>query len=645
MREKDLNLFLQDISYNAKFKILEESADKNELENVAKAARIVWPSPDLSIFKCVYAFVSDDKEQITNKNGCRLPRAEVEKSLPTLIGKSIDLDHFRKQVVGHWIDAKIEGNKIIAYGTIFKSSFGEDFDEIKGLFSEGNLSVSFESWGQREYATDGTYDLIDQVWAGGALLIKEEPAFPGADVMELAKKERILEMAKVMTPPDKFVHIVKEKGEIDVKDLEESRFHIFDTELIMRNLSEMDCPSCEEKGAHDVLMVDFVKNVTKTKCLNCSGESLVNMTPQPKLTKKGRQISKITDLAYSGKIEDVVKYINEFKGPDISLENLLEQSIERPVKLTSEQRSELTDEEFAFVTTIEEKKLRILPIHTLAHINLASARLDETQVIDLIDKLGANIDNVKRKILRRATHLAMKELLEKYQKGTIKEVIQEIAKLSIGRELNEEELEKAYNIVSLKSSNVPMVEKNTSLTEIPEEKSTGNPTSLQNAMTEDQIKASIDEAIRKEDKNVDSKKDTEIATLTVKLEEADAKLKETIATLEETTTKLAKLEEEEAERAKVEKETTIAARKEELGEEVSKDMSDEDILDNMKFKVAKLEKENADLKAGKTVPEKASADLTVGSADQETGAKDASKKVDEIFKASLEKDNEEYNKK
>ncbi len=188
------NLFLQDLTFNAAFRILDEAKDKSELLEVAKANGLVLPAQDIAVFKCTYAYT--DRQ---NLNGCTLPKEEVEKTLATLNGKSVDLDHQRKTVVGYWLEGKIDGNKIIAYGAIWKDNFAEDYKLIKEMFDAGNLAVSFEAWGNRTYtnAAKTEYTLSDIEFAGGAILIKTKPAFAGAGVLEMAK-ERVLELASIM---------------------------------------------------------------------------------------------------------------------------------------------------------------------------------------------------------------------------------------------------------------------------------------------------------------------------------------------------------------------------------------------------------------------------------------------------------------
>lgn len=89
--------------------------------------------------------------------------------------------------------------------------------------------------------------------------------------------------------------------------------------------------------------------------------------------------------------------------------------------------------------------------------------------------------------------------------------------------------------------------------------------------------------------------ETENATLKKSLEEANSKVKEASDKLEK-----AETDKTEAVKLATENATKIAERKAELGPEFSKDMKDEDILDDKSFKIKQLEKENASLKSGKT---------------------------------------------
>lgn len=178
---KNLNMFLEDLTYASEYTFLEQGKDDVELGKIAEKRGITLPSHDLAIFKCKYAFTDR-----VNKNGCLLPREEVAKSLTTLVGKAVDFDHFRKRICGTWIDAELVGDQILAYGSFFKSNLQDDFNTIKELMQKGALSVSFEAWGNKTALSNNSYSLSDICFAGGALLLKESPAFPGADVLEVS---------------------------------------------------------------------------------------------------------------------------------------------------------------------------------------------------------------------------------------------------------------------------------------------------------------------------------------------------------------------------------------------------------------------------------------------------------------------------
>lgn len=606
MKRNRLETFLTDMSYESKITFLEESKDKNELVEIAEKRGIKLPAEDIAPFKCIYAFVDR-----MNKNNCTLPKEEVEKALHTLVGKAVDFDHYRKRVVGYWIDAKLEGDEIIAYGVFFKGNFGDDYQFLKDLMEEDVLSISFEAWGSRDMKADGSYDLRDIEFAGGALLIKTNPAFPGSEVLEMAKQEKILEFAKVMTKPTNFVHAKEE-------DLETSRYYVYDIEAIMKAISEVECLSCKEKYTFEPLMIDFENNKVKVKCWYCDAELNIDLTPQAKLSKKGRKVKAMKDTVASAHIEDVNKFIEEFDGPDERLEMLLESTFDGPT-LNYSQRLELSDEDFALVKVVNKengnKKIRMLPIHNSAHLVKTYDRLVQAQVDDMAEKLGVPIDKVEGKIIRRARYIAMKKLLEKYNKSSVDEVMQEIAKANIDRELSKEELEQAYNLVELKGRNPDA--NATSLLSL-KGKSTANPTSLVNAnITEEDIIDIIQAMTKKpeESKNEDLvKAQEEISTLKTQLEEATAKLKEATDKLEEI--------------AKAEKDAELAKRKEALGE-YAKDMTDEQLMDEKDYQIATLKKEKDEALAKAKVEEKGSEkkeDLTVGADDKEVGSEEQVKR-------------------
>lgn len=185
MENGQIKVMFEAMTYGTQYVFLDEGKDKDELQKIAKRRGMVLPSPDLAIFKGKYAFVDQ-----ANKNGCTLPKEEVEKSLNTLVGKAVDIDHFRRNVVGTWLDAELEGDTIVTYGSILKNNFADEYNEFRNKMEGGTCKISFEAWGNRRFKNplipaEG-YDLLDIHFAGGALLFNTSPAFADAEVMEFA---------------------------------------------------------------------------------------------------------------------------------------------------------------------------------------------------------------------------------------------------------------------------------------------------------------------------------------------------------------------------------------------------------------------------------------------------------------------------
>ena len=492
-----LELFLSDLTYNTKYEFLEEAKHKSELEKIAKKRNIKLPAHDLAIFKGRYAYVDR-----MNKNKCTLPKEEVEKALDTLPFKAIDFDHFRRNVVGTWVDATLDKDEVIAYGLFYKGNFPDDYKEIKELMEKDVLAISFEAWGKKDFGSDGSYNLTDIEFAGGALLIKSKPAFDGAEVLEMANKEKVLEFAKIMTAPENFIHTGveegafncecikcghKEKSEEHCKDLkcpkcggqmrrtsrpgpgqglEESRFYVYDMEVISRLLSQVECSECKEKFMFDILSVDFAGNKMTAKCTNCEAKFNIDLTPTSKLTKKGRKIKKIEEVKSNDKGE-------------------------------------------------------------------------QTQ---------------------------MKALLEQYKKSSIDEVLQEIAKVDLNRELSKEELDKAKTKATEKGENI----------------------------TEQDVKAIVAEVTKVEEK--DEAKDKEISKLKDEVKSKDDEIAKLKKDVENITNEVAEFKRAKEAREKAERDAKIKERKDKLGE-LARDMKDEDILNDDKFNLKVLQKENAKMKS------------------------------------------------
>jgi len=191
----EVSEFLRDFKSNSTIELLESKKSKT-LEKIAETRGIkLEGSTDLAGFKIKYAFAEK-----ANKNGAILAKKPLLKSLPSMIGKPVDIDHDRGYVVGHFIDYSYqhEDDSVIATGVFYKSNFGKEWEKAKRLFKSGNLKTSYEVWCPQDKRTnneDGTYTLEEIEIAGGAILFDTEPAFEDADVLEIAKKN-IEEMNK-----------------------------------------------------------------------------------------------------------------------------------------------------------------------------------------------------------------------------------------------------------------------------------------------------------------------------------------------------------------------------------------------------------------------------------------------------------------
>lgn len=247
--------FLKDFAQYSETVILEEGAKKKEIIEIAKARGInLANNKDLAGFKTIYAFTVK-----ANKNRARLPEDILVRALPGMIGKPVDIDHNRRYVIGHYIDYKYIQKKhmIIAYGVFYKSNFAEEWTKAKELFKKKVLSTSYEIWcpeNKRNHLKDGTYELMEQEIAGGALLFKTEPAFEDAKVLEIAK-------TFIDKQPEGLVFA---HTKYRCKDM-----------LINGAFKCSHCGNCKGKKlevSEAVLVEDTQVVETKTKCSNCLDE-------------------------------------------------------------------------------------------------------------------------------------------------------------------------------------------------------------------------------------------------------------------------------------------------------------------------------------------------------------------------------------
>jgi len=299
-------ILFQDMSLHSDYCFLEFGKDDDELKKIAEEFGLQLPSKDLVIFKGKYAFVNEE-----NKNGCTLPKDEVEKALKTLRGKAIDKDHLRKSTIGYWLDSTLKDNTIYSYGAFWKSNFPEDYEEIKKRTSEGKLKISFEAWGDRE-GDLGSYNLKNIEFAGGALLFDTKPAFDNAEVMEFAKVLSDEEKANI-------------NFGIHAKELEEARLDFnYDMNNIAKVIYEHECSTCKAKGWQDVLSIDFENSKIKHKCIGCGEITESDLTPSAVIKKKGKKPKKETAPCLSNEQQQMTELTQkQEKGGNTEVDELL----------------------------------------------------------------------------------------------------------------------------------------------------------------------------------------------------------------------------------------------------------------------------------------------------------------------------------
>ncbi len=561
-----VKILFQDMSYGMNYRFLDEAKDKDELKKVGERNGMVLPSPDLAIFKGLYAY-TDRK----NKNGCELPKEEVEKALKTLNHKAVDIDHVRGRTIGHFLEAKLVNDEIIAYGCVLKSNFKEEYKEFKKMMDDNGISMSFEAWGNRIYKDASNpsagYELKDIHFAGAGLLRREKPAFEGAEVLEFAK--------------------VIETGDETVakEDLESSRYYLYDVQSILTALRQVECPSCKEKNYWEVGKIEFDDNKMTARCMNCDAVVSIDLTPPSKLIKKGRTIKKVNKASKEdSKIELNDEYLENTDKTDEELEteisNILEgDEIESSAKLKYQDRKSLSDDSFAIVKTVKNKitgkprKIRMFPIHDAPHVRAALSRIAQQKVKDTLSKMGISMDSVEKKIMKRAKELNMTDLIKRHTKGG----------LEMNLETRIAELEKALK-ASIDEKDVLA----------------GKVKDYEKSEAVKMLKQKEDEVIVLQKEVADLQK--EVEDLKVK----DTELAKVTKERDDFKSKLDAIE--EAKRKEL-----IKSRRDEIGEEIAKDVKDEDILDNKVYENLKLKKENAELK--KADPEKAAA-LEAGSKDK-----------------------------
>lgn len=378
--------------------------DDQELKDIAEKHFIKLPARDLAIFKCIFAYV--DKE---NLNGCTLPKAEAEVALASLTGKAVDFDHYRRTTVGHWLEAKIEGDKVIAYGVFYKGNHQEAYDELHQIMEKSELGVSFEAWGDKS-GTERHYSLSNIEFAGGAMLPTTKPAFPGAKVLEMANERRK-----------------------KIQELHESSFSIYDYDVILRMCMEAKAPSDEDEfGFFDILNIDFENNSVTAKWIPSGNRYEIKLDPKVrKISEQGFiQILKSsnTDDSVKNNVEVSKEMEQELKDLKAQLETINASLTAKDTEIASLKQS------------LDEVKTQLEQSKVEAEAAKSELEKTKTENAKAVEKAAADaklIAERRAELGEFASKIEDKDLLDE-KTYTIAKKDKEIAELKTASNKNEE---------------------------------------------------------------------------------------------------------------------------------------------------------------------------------------------------------------
>lgn len=193
---------LLEIAQRSETSFIEVGEKDKEIIAAAKKLGLVLPSPDLAVFKTIYAEINK-----VNKNGIVLSKKAVEKGLNTLIGKQCNWEHNGSgYVCGYTISVKINKDTIETINVLFKSLFLNQIEELKEKVKSGEAAVSFEIYNKdpntgksvvKELA-NGYKEIDPIIFHGTGVLLVHQPAYPKAKIFKLIANKLTQTADKVM---------------------------------------------------------------------------------------------------------------------------------------------------------------------------------------------------------------------------------------------------------------------------------------------------------------------------------------------------------------------------------------------------------------------------------------------------------------
>jgi len=240
----------------------------------------------------------------------------------------------------------------------------------------------------------------------------------GGKTMELDKKE-----VKKATEEKKVETVAKEKPKAEVK---EEKVEVKTTKKPAKEPSKETAPKAEEKvEAKPTKETPKEEVKEEIKPEPKIEEKVVVEKPKAKVKKEDTILADMEYEAELKKKEDVneltISKVVRFAKLDDKISNLeIAKTKDKTVKkLTSEERKSLSDNEYAVVVTIKnkktgkERKVRRFPINDKAHIRSALDKLSQPETIDTLKKLGADIKSIRGKIIAQAKNIVKTSLIKR----------------------------------------------------------------------------------------------------------------------------------------------------------------------------------------------------------------------------------------
>ena len=562
-------IILEDMEQRMRYKLLETASDKIDIESIARKRGLVVPSPDIALFRGSYT-----KADEFNSNGSRLSSKEIAKALQTLILKPVTLNHKEKSIIGIVLDAEFNDKEVIVWGAIFRDNYKKAYAGLKEGFENDDIGLSYEIFGNKVPCGRGKYDWEDVMFCGCGILDKGiKPAVKGSKVLEFA--------------------MVKEVGANDnpLTLCDKCQFKFDASTVKPEENGGIKCPACKEIMGLNV-KTEIASDIHCTcPCGNSTWDSAYDLD--------GKVVAKCTSCQtpYIFELEEINTHKSSL-GYNIALEGRVNcyqcnNPIKYPIFANREKTSLICKK--CGLKFIHKRKSNETNFKIKSMMEFKEEKMNELQkAFSSVQKA----EDVTEELIKTF------ESASEEDKSTLDAKVKEIAEEVIKNKnaLADEKL--ADDVAKAKA------------------KAKAKDVAYHDLLKQGIKKLALEVMNYREDAKVFGDYEKELAST------KETAAKEVAQVIETKDKEIASVKDSYKEEAK-----TIFNRKQELGD-YAEAMSDEDLLDEKNYKIAKLEKELAskkvkDTAAEKILAEKNTANVVVGSNDDEPVVSKEDKEIDE----------------